>query len=44
VLDAFYRLHGWDVQRGWPTERRLCELSLGDLYQDMVDGAASQTA
>ena len=44
VQDAFYRLHGWDAERGWPTEERLRELGLGDLYEDMVDGAASKAA
>jgi aldehyde:ferredoxin oxidoreductase len=39
VLDQFYRLHGWDVARGWPTRERLGALGLGDLYEPMVDGA-----
>jgi hypothetical protein len=43
VLDAFYQLHGWDVQRGWPTEARLREMGLEDVYEDMIDGAV-QTA
>jgi aldehyde:ferredoxin oxidoreductase len=42
VLDAFYQLHGWD-ERGWPTEARLRELGLEDVYEDMIDGAV-QTA
>ena len=37
VLDAFYRLHGWDRQ-GWPTAQRLRELGMEDLHKDMVDG------
>jgi hypothetical protein len=40
VVDAFYMLHGWDTERGWPTQERLNELGLGDVYQPMHDGAA----
>jgi aldehyde:ferredoxin oxidoreductase len=40
VQDAFYALHGWDAERGWPTEERLRELGMEDVYQDMIDGAA----
>jgi hypothetical protein len=40
VMDEFYALHGWDVERGWPTRERLHELDLADLYEPMVDGAA----
>jgi aldehyde:ferredoxin oxidoreductase len=32
VLDAFYALHGWDTERGWPTEGRLLELGLEDMH------------
>jgi aldehyde:ferredoxin oxidoreductase len=39
VLDEFYALHGWDVQRGWPTEKRLGELGLDGVYKSMVAGA-----
>jgi len=39
VLDEFYALHGWDIERGWPTRERLHELGLEDLYEPMVDGA-----
>jgi aldehyde:ferredoxin oxidoreductase len=39
VLDEFYTLHGWDIERGWPTEARLRELGLEDVYEPMVDGA-----
>jgi aldehyde:ferredoxin oxidoreductase len=28
VLDEFYRLHGWNTERGWPTPERLRELGL----------------
>jgi aldehyde:ferredoxin oxidoreductase len=44
VQDEFYQLHGWDTRRGWPTEERLCDLKLGDLYQEMVAGAMRATA
>jgi aldehyde:ferredoxin oxidoreductase len=40
VLAEFYSLHGWDVDRGWPTRERLEELGLGDAYDPMVAGAA----
>jgi aldehyde:ferredoxin oxidoreductase len=40
VLDAFYALHGWDEERGWPTRERLGELGLGEVYQPMVEGAS----
>jgi aldehyde:ferredoxin oxidoreductase len=44
VLDEFYTLHGWDIERGWPTPDRLHQLGLDDVglddvYQPMVDGA-----
>jgi hypothetical protein len=39
VLDEFYELHGWDIERGWPTRERLHELGLEDVYRPMVDGA-----
>jgi len=40
VVDEFYTLHGWDIERGWPTRERLRELGLEDVYEPMVDGAA----
>jgi hypothetical protein len=40
VMDQFYALHGWDAESGWPTQERLCELGLGDIYKAMVDGAS----
>ena len=40
VVDEFYRLHGWDIERGWPTRERLHELDLGDVYEPMLEGAA----
>jgi aldehyde:ferredoxin oxidoreductase len=40
LLDEFYALHGWDAECGWPTEDRLIELGLKDVYQPMLDGAA----
>jgi aldehyde:ferredoxin oxidoreductase len=39
VLDEFYTLHGWDIERGWPTQERLRELGLEDAYEPMLDGA-----
>ena len=39
VLDEFYALHGWDVERGWPTEERFRELGLADVYGPMLQGA-----
>jgi aldehyde:ferredoxin oxidoreductase len=39
VMDEFYTLHGWDVERGWPTQERLRRLGLGDVYEPMLEGA-----
>ena len=39
VVDAFYALHGWDTATGWPTEKRLSELGLKDVYEGAVRGA-----
>jgi aldehyde:ferredoxin oxidoreductase len=39
VIDEFYTLHGWDIERGWPTQEHLRELGLEDVYAPMVDGA-----
>lgn len=39
VLDEFYRLHGWDTERGWPTQERLLELGLNDVHEPMIEGA-----
>ena len=38
VIDAFYSLHGWDIERGWPTQERLRQLDLADVYEPMVGG------
>jgi len=38
VVDKFYALHGWDIERGWPTQERLRELGLEDVYEPMVEG------
>jgi len=40
VMDDYLRLRGWDVDSGWPTQETLDRLDLGDLYDDMVAGAA----
>jgi hypothetical protein len=39
VVDAFYALHGWDAENGWPTRERLCELGLKDVHEPMIEGA-----
>ena len=44
VVDAFYALHGWDAQRGWPTSEALAALGLEDVYEPMVQGAARAEA
>ena len=41
IMDDYYRLLGWDVETGWPTEKRLAELGLTDVYDPMVSGAKS---
>jgi len=33
LLDAYYTLHGWDPQTGWPTKKTLEALNLGDIAQ-----------
>ena len=40
IVDGFYKLHGWDVQTGWPTQDRLRALGLEDVHAPMVAGAA----
>jgi aldehyde:ferredoxin oxidoreductase len=44
VADAFYRLHGWDVERGWPTAETLDDMGLSDVHRPMIKGAASSQA
>jgi aldehyde:ferredoxin oxidoreductase len=44
VLEEFYTLHGWDVERGWPTEERLRQLGLADVYGPMLEGAGGELA
>jgi aldehyde:ferredoxin oxidoreductase len=39
VMDAYYRLRGWDVATGWPTRECLRDLDLADVYEPMVAGA-----
>jgi hypothetical protein len=36
----FRSMNGWDVERGWPTQARLHELGLEDVYGQMTEGAA----
>jgi aldehyde:ferredoxin oxidoreductase len=38
VIDEFYTLHGWDVERGWPTRAHLDALGMPDVYEPMVRG------
>jgi aldehyde:ferredoxin oxidoreductase len=40
VVEAFYVLHGWDMERGWPTQETLAALGMADVYGPMVKGAA----
>jgi aldehyde:ferredoxin oxidoreductase len=40
LVDEFYALHGWDIEKGWPTQERLRELGLADVYEPMVEGAS----
>ncbi|MBN1656786.1 MAG: hypothetical protein JXA93_00215 [Anaerolineae bacterium] len=40
VMDEFYTLQGWDVERGWPTRERLRTLGIEDVYRPMIDGAS----
>jgi hypothetical protein len=39
VMDAYYRLRGWDLERGWPSAERLAQLDLAQVYEPMVAGA-----
>jgi aldehyde:ferredoxin oxidoreductase len=39
VADEFYRLHGCDTERGWPTQAHLKAVDLPDVYEPMVEGA-----
>jgi hypothetical protein len=38
-MERFYKLHGWDIERAWPTPERLQELDLEGVYQPMSEGA-----
>ena len=38
-MDDYYRYQGWDVESGWPTQERLAELGMADVYEPMVAGA-----
>lgn len=44
VMDNYYRLRGWDLERGWPTPERLAQLDLAHVYQPMVVGAQEAQA
>jgi len=44
LMDAYYRLRGWDVESGWPTEQKLCSLELDGVHAKMVDGARQAQA
>jgi aldehyde:ferredoxin oxidoreductase len=39
VQDEFYALHGWDINRGWPSRERLRELGMEGVYERMLEGA-----
>ena len=40
VMDEYYGLQGWDRQTGWPTNERLADLGLWNVYEEMREGAA----
>ena len=44
VMDEYYRLRGWDVKTGWPTEEQLERLGLEGVYAEMVAGASKARA
>ncbi len=44
VADEYYRLLGWDVETGRPSEERLRALGLEDVYVPMVAGAEEAEA
>ena len=44
LLDAYYRLRGWDIDSGWPTAEKLNSLGLDGVHEQMVDGATQATA
>lgn len=35
VLDEYYELRGWDMERGWPTKENYHELGLKDVYSEL---------
>ena len=35
--DEYYRLRGWDLRTGWPTEEKLKKLSLEDVARKLSD-------
>ena len=37
----YYRLRGWDEERGWPTEKKLQELGLSDIAGDLKRNVTS---
>ena len=37
ILDEYYTLHGWDVKTGIPTEKKLKELGLADVAQNLEE-------
>lgn len=44
AMDEYYGYLGWDTQTGIPTQARLSELGLGDVYAPMVAGARDARA
>jgi len=37
MKDGFYAERGWDVKTGWPTEKKLRALGLGDVADELPD-------
>ena len=43
VLTEFYSLHGWDAN-GQPARERMDELGMGEMHEEMVEGATEAAA
>ena len=39
LLDTYYSAHGWDVETGIPSRKRLAELDLQEIAEDLDEGA-----
>jgi hypothetical protein len=44
VLDEFYTTHGWDVEHAWPTQERLRELGMEDVFKPMLEGTRQSSS